>query len=101
MDDLLLQKIIKYQFNNPELLHGALSKSTEGSQSEMQQLALLGDALLSLDIAERGYNAGASTGASLRLSFEVPLITTRYYYPRDTRACMQRQVEGDCLVERA
>ena len=44
MDDSLLQKIIKYQFNNPGLLHGAVAKGNKGSQSEMKQLALLGDA---------------------------------------------------------
>src|SRR5689334_14650041 len=74
MDDSLLQKIIKYQFRNPDLLHEALAKGTKGSQSEMKQLALLGDALLSLNIAEMGYNAGACTGANLRLSFEALLI---------------------------
>jgi hypothetical protein len=62
MDDSLLQKIIRYQFKNTDLLQEALSRGNK-------PLALLGDALISLDIAERGYEAGADTGADQLLSF--------------------------------
>jgi len=63
MDDSLLQKITKYQFNNPDLLRAAYTRGTKGSQLEIKRLALIGDAVLTLDIAERGYKAGASSGA--------------------------------------
>jgi hypothetical protein len=67
-DDLYLQNILKYHFKNPDLLHEALlgagaslSKGLDGDPREEQRLALIGDALFSLDIADRWNQAGANT----------------------------------------
>ena len=96
MDESYLQNIIKYHFSNPNLIHEALlapgaslSESIEGDTRGNKRLALLGDALISLDIADRWHETGASTSADQPPHFGIPLIEFRHNYSCNPGTGMQ------------
>ena len=71
MDDPTnVENIIKYHFTNSELLKEAMlaagastaDKRIEGDKQGNKRLALIGDALIRLDIVDRWHASGANTG---------------------------------------
>ena len=85
MGESHLQSIINYHFNNPDLLHEALlaagasiSKGIDGDQRGNKRLALIGDALISLDIVDRWHETGANTSTNQSPHFGTLLIKSRH-----------------------
>ena len=70
-----IQNILNYNFTKRELLHeatlaagAALQKDVDGKVAGNKPLALIGDALIRLDVATRAYNRGTGVCKTRELS---------------------------------